>query len=219
MYNPDLTRVPRMIALYKEVEEFFYGDEKTKGLMGAEELEDVILMLCDDNYGNLRTLPTEEMRKHAGGYGMYYHLDYHGWPVSYEWINSSYLPKIWEQMSMAYDFGVRELWMVNVGDIATQEFPLSFFLDMAYDFDRWGSRALNCTQEYTRKWVRQQFGSVEEETQDTIADILEQYTKSHPQKKAGSTEPGDVSSGAGKGKQQDLRRSRAAFWKKTAGRI
>lgn len=175
--NPDLTRVPRMIALYKEVEEFFYGDEKTKGLMGAEELEDVILMLCDDNYGNLRTLPTEEMRKHAGGYGMYYHLDYHGWPISYEWINSSYLPKIWEQMSMAYDFGVRELWMVNVGDIATQEFPLSFFLDMAYDFDRWGSRALNCTQEYTRKWVRQQFGSVEEETQDTIADILEQYTK------------------------------------------
>lgn len=175
--NPDLTKVPRMIALYKEVEEFFYGNEKTKGLMGAEELENVILMLCDDNYGNLRTLPTEEMRKHAGGYGMYYHLDYHGWPVSYEWINSSYLPKIWEQMSMAYDFGVRELWMVNVGDIATQEFPLSFFLDMAYDFDRWGSRALNCTQEYTRKWVRQQFGSVEEETQDTIADILEQYTK------------------------------------------
>ena len=175
--NPDLTKVPRMIALYKEVEEFFYGNEKTKGLMGAEELEDVILMLCDDNYGNLRTLPTEEMRKHAGGYGMYYHLDYHGWPVSYEWINSSYLPKIWEQMSMAYDFGVRELWMVNVGDIATQEFPLSFFLDMAYDFDRWGSRALNCTQEYTRKWVRQQFGSGEEETQDTIADILEQYTK------------------------------------------
>lgn len=175
--NPDLTKVPRMIALYKEVEEFFYGNEKTKGLMGAEELEDVILMLCDDNYGNLRTLPTEEMRKHAGGYGMYYHLDYHGWPVSYEWINSSYLPKIWEQMSMAYDFGVRELWMVNVGDIATQEFPLSFFLDMAYDFDRWGSRAFNCTQEYTRKWVRQQFGSVEEETQDTIADILEQYTK------------------------------------------
>lgn len=175
--NPDLTKVPRMIALYKEVEEFFYGNEKTKGLMGAEELEDVILMLCDDNYGNLRTLPTEEMRKHAGGYGMYYHLDYHGWPVSYEWINSSYLPKIWEQMSMAYDFGVQELWMVNVGDIATQEFPLSFFLDMAYDFDRWGSRALNCTQEYTRKWVRQQFGSVEEETQDTIADILEQYTK------------------------------------------
>ena len=139
--------------------------------------------------------------------------DYHGWPVSYEWINSSYLPKIWEQMSMAYDFGVRELWMVNVGDIATQEFPLSFFLDMAYDFDRWGSRALNCTQEYTRKWVRQQFGSVEEETQDTIADIFRAVHKNHPQKKAGSTEPGDVSSGAGKGKQQDLRRSRAAFEK------
>ncbi len=86
----------------------------------------MILMLCDDNYGNLRTLPTEEMRKHPGGYGMYYHFDYHGWPTSYEWINSSYLPKIWEQMTQAYDFGVQKLWIVNVGDIATQEFPLSF---------------------------------------------------------------------------------------------
>ena len=95
--------------------------------MGSEELEDVILLLCDDNYGNLRTLPTKEMRTHKGGYGMYYHLDYHGWPISYEWINSSYLPKIWEQMTTAYEFGVRELWIVNVGDIATQEFPTVVF--------------------------------------------------------------------------------------------
>ncbi|NRK74518.1 alpha-glucuronidase, partial [Salmonella enterica subsp. enterica serovar Typhi] len=116
---------PRMLALYKEVEPFFYGDEHTAGLIGSEELEDIILMLCDDNHGNLRTLPTEEMRSHSGGYGMYYHFDYHGGPISYEWINSSYLPKIWEQMTMAYDFGVRDLWIVNVGDIATQEFPLS----------------------------------------------------------------------------------------------
>lgn len=71
--NEDLSKVPRMIALYKEVEAFFYGDETTQGLIGSKELYDVILMLCDDNYGNLRTLPTEEMRKHPGGYGMYYH--------------------------------------------------------------------------------------------------------------------------------------------------
>lgn len=126
--------------------------DMTAGLMGSEELEDVILLLCDDNYGNLRTLPTKEMRTHKGGYGMYYHLDYHGWPISYEWINSSYLPKIWEQMTTAYEFGVRELWIVNVGDIATQEFPLSYFLDMAYDFGRWGSGAVNQTAEYTRQW-------------------------------------------------------------------
>lgn len=176
--NEDLTKVPRMIALYKEVEAFFYGTEEVKGLIGSEELEDVILMLCDDNYGNLRTLPTEEMRKHKGGYGMYYHFDYHGWPISYEWINSSYLPKVWEQMTMAYDFGIRDLWIVNVGDICTQEFPLSYFLDLAYDFEAWGTNAINRTKEYTRKWIAQQFDGVfDEAEQSLVFDILEGYTK------------------------------------------
>lgn len=176
--NPDLEQVPRMLALYKEVEPFFYGDEDTPGLIGSEELENVILMLCDDNFGNLRTLPTEEMRSHKGGYGMYYHFDYHGGPISYEWINSSYLPKIWEQMSMAYDFGVRDLWVVNVGDIGTQEFPLAYFLDLAYDFEQWGTNAINKTQEYTESWVRKQFGDVCEESDlASIHRILDGYTK------------------------------------------
>lgn len=175
--NEDLSKVPRMIALYKEVEAFFYGDETTQGLIGSKELYDVILMLCDDNYGNLRTLPTEEMRKHPGGYGMYYHFDYHGWPTSYEWINSSYLPKIWEQMTQAYDFGVQKLWIVNVGDIATQEFPLSFFMDLAYDFERWGTTAPNTTDAYTRLWVKRQFGRLSEVQQAQIADILTDYTR------------------------------------------
>lgn len=176
--NPNLEEVPRMLALYKEVEPFFYGDEETPGLIGDEELENVILMFCDDNFGNLRTLPTEEMRAHKGGYGMYYHFDYHGGPISYEWINSSYLPKIWEQMTMAYDFGVRELWVVNVGDIATQEFPLAYFLDLAYDFERWGTNAINKTDDYTKQWVRQQFGAIcEEQDLATIERILHGYTK------------------------------------------
>lgn len=175
--NEDLTKVPRMIALYKEVEEFFYGKEGVKGLMGSEELEDVILMLCDDNYGNLRTLPTEEMRKHKGGYGMYYHFDYHGWPISYEWINSSYLPKVWEQMTQAYEFGVRDLWIVNVGDIATQEFPLSYFLDLAYDFDKWGSTAINSTRKYTEAWVNLTFGALSVEERAEIVELIQGYTR------------------------------------------
>ncbi|MBO9597807.1 MAG: glycosyl hydrolase 115 family protein, partial [Cohnella sp.] len=176
--NPDLDQVPRMLALYKEVEPFFYGDERTQGLIGSEELENVILMLCDDNFGNLRTLPTEAMRSHKGGYGMYYHFDYHGGPISYEWINSSYLPKVWEQMSMAYDFGIRDLWIVNVGDICTQEFPLAYFLDLAYDFDRWGTSAINQTEEYTRLWIERQFGAVcDEEDRKKIRRILNGYTR------------------------------------------
>lgn len=176
--NSNLSEVPRMLALYKEVEPFFYGDEDTPGLINSEELEDVTLMFCDDNHGNLRTLPTEEMRGHKGGYGMYYHFDYHGGPISYEWVNSSYLPKIWEQMTMAYDFGVRDLWIVNVGDINTQEFPLSYFLDLAYDFEKWGTNAINKTELYTKQWVEEQFVDMfSEEDREKVFDLLTGYTK------------------------------------------
>lgn len=176
--NSNLSEVPRMLALYKEVEPFFYGDEDTPGLINSEELEDVILMLCDDNHGNLRTLPTKEMRNHKGGYGIYYHFDYHGGPISYEWVNSSYLPKIWEQMTMAYDFGIRDLWIVNVGDISTQEFPLSYFLDLAYDFDKWGTKAINKTELYTKQWVEKQFASVfDKNDRGRVFDLLTGYTK------------------------------------------
>lgn len=176
--NSNLSEVPRMLALYKEVEPFFYGTKDTPGLMNSEELEDVILMLCDDNHGNLRTLPTEEMRNHKGGYGMYYHFDYHGGPISFEWINSSYLPKVWEQMTMAYDFGIRDLWIVNVGDVCTQEFPLAYFLDLAYDFDKWGTNAINKTDEYTKLWIKQQFGGIFQEAElEKVYELLNGYTK------------------------------------------
>ncbi len=136
----ELSKVPRMLALYKEVEAYYFGDENTPGLKeGCPELEDVILMLCDDNHGYLRSLPDEQMRKHPGGFGMYYHFDYHGGPVSYEWINSTHLPEVWQQMTTAYEYGIKRLWIVNVGDLGLQELPLSYFLELAYDFDKWGT--------------------------------------------------------------------------------
>ena len=176
--NEDLDKVPRMLALYKEVEPFFYGDAETEGLKDSEELEGVTLMLCDDNFGNLRTLPTEEMRAHRGGYGMYYHFDYHGLPVSFEWVNSSYLPKVWEQMTQAYEFGIRELWIVNVGDIFTNEFPLSFFLDLAYDYEKWGISNLNSPDEYTRSFVEKQFGAwLDDKQKQDVVHILKGNTR------------------------------------------
>ena len=176
--NENLDEVPRMLALYKEVEPYFYGDEETEGLMGDPELEGVTLMLCDDNYGNLRRVPTEEMQGHKGGYGMYYHFDYHGLPVSFEWFNTSHLPKVWEQMSSAYDFGIRDLWIVNVGDIFSNEFPLSYFLDLAYDFDKWGSSNRGSASEYVRCFVKRNFGGrVNDSDEDEIVNLLEGYTK------------------------------------------
>ena len=176
--NEDLEQVPRMIALYKEVESYYYGDETTPGLEGYPELDGVTLMLCEDNFGNMRSLPTEKNRDHKGGFGMYYHFDYHGGPISYEWVNSTFLPKVWEQMSMAYDAGVRDIWIVNTGDLKPQELPISYFLDLAYDFDEWGTKAVNTTAAYTAKWVQKQFAGVfdNEEMDDAFA-LITNYTK------------------------------------------
>ncbi len=169
------TEHPQLLAIYKEVEDYYQGDETTPGLKEWDVLKDDIMMLCDDNFGNLRTMPNEEERKHPGGYGMYYHFDYFGGPTSYLWINSSPLTKTWEQMSMAYDFGVREAWIVNVGDIKNQELALSYFLDLAYDFDKWGTDAINQTGRYTEEWLRQ-LGFTDEKFAD-LAEALEEYVR------------------------------------------
>ncbi len=145
---------PQLLAIYKEVEDYYQGDENTEGLKDWDVLQNDIMMLCDDNFGNVRTLPNEEERKRPGGYGMYYHFDYYGGPVSYLWINSTPLTKIWEQMCMTYDYGVQEAWIVNVGDIKNQELALSYFLDLAYDFEKWGTNAPNQTTQYTKEWCR-----------------------------------------------------------------
>lgn len=175
--NKDLEKVPRMLALYKEVEAYFYGDENTPGLKDWKELDGVTFMLCEDNFGNMRTLPDAESRNRKGGWGMYYHFDYHGDPVSYEWVNSTHLSKVWEQMTQAYEYGVRDIWIVNVGDLKPQELPLSYFLDLAYDFEKWGTDAPNQTTAYTKAWIKQQFGAffTEEECENAY-QMIEGYT-------------------------------------------
>lgn len=165
-------KFPKVLALYKEVEPFYYGDENTEGLCDWDELNDTILMLCEDNHGYLRTLPTEKMRKHPAGFGMYYHVDYHGSPISYEWINSSPLSLMWEQMSTAYEYGVRSVWILNVGDLKHNEFPLSYFLNLAYDFDKYGASAPNTCFDYTKDAIAKHFGGKLSDAQVTAASEI-----------------------------------------------
>lgn len=195
--NADLDSVPRMLALYKEVEPYFYGTADTPGLMGDAELEGVTLMLCEDNFGNMRTLPTEQMRKHRGGYGMYYHFDYHGGPVSYEWVNSTQIAKVWEQMGRAYESGIRDIWIVNVGDLKPQEFPLTYFLDLAYDFETYGARP-NETEAYTKDFAEKTFaGAFDEEcfaeAVVRIANTLTTYSTLNAMRRPEHLHPGDYS--------------------------
>lgn len=173
-----MEKEPKVLALYKEVEDYYYGDEKNEGLEQWKELEDVMLLLSDDNFGNTRTLPTKANWNRKGGWGLYYHLDYHGGPISYEWINSTPITKVWEQMCMAYEYGIRDLWIVNVGDLRPVELPLNYFMDLAYDFDQYGSKALNTTGAYLKQWVKQNFGQwLEDKRLAVIENLLNGYTR------------------------------------------
>ena len=193
-----LSDAPKMLTVYKEVESYWYGKDLegndktiTEGLDVWSGLDDVTIMLCEDNLGNMRTLPRPEERNRKAGWGMYYHVDYHGGPNSYEWINTVQLEKMWEQMSMAYDYGVKDIWILNVGDLKPMELPLSYFLDLAYDFDTYGTNAPNTCRAYIDAWVAQQFSDVfpKEEDRSHISDLLVSYTKLNTLRKPEITYP------------------------------
>ncbi|MDR1121299.1 MAG: glycosyl hydrolase 115 family protein [Dysgonamonadaceae bacterium] len=154
---------PQAWALYKEVQDYY-----DKGMRVPD---DVTLLLCDDNWGNVRKLPDINAPKRKGGYGIYYHFDYVGGPRNYKWINVTQNERTFEQMSLAYRHGVDKIWVVNVGDLKPMEFPISFFLDLAWNLDRFDAQNLS---QWTEAWVEQQFGKryVKE-----IARMLDLYTK------------------------------------------
>ena len=156
-----LAEVPQVWALYKEVQEYY-----DKGMRVPD---DVTLLFCDDNWGNVRKLPGLDPTERIGGYGMYYHFDFVGGPRSYRWLNTNPIGRIWEQMNLCFNHGVDRIWIVNVGDIKPMEFPIEFFLDFAWNPEKWKADKL---PEYTRLWVKEQFGDL---YTDEIADILTRY--------------------------------------------
>jgi hypothetical protein len=175
--NQNLDEVPMVLAIYKEVEEYYYGDERTQGLKDWDKLDNVICMLCEDNFGFMRALPTTDMRGRKGGFGMYYHFDYHGGPISYEWMSSIAFERTWEQMCMAYDYGIKDIWIVNVGDLKFNEVPLAYFMELAYDFEKWGTNSPNSIEEYTKMWLEKTFPGAEAGLRGKIADVLHGYIR------------------------------------------
>lgn len=160
---------PQLWALYKEVQDYY-----DKGMRVPD---DVTLLLCDDNWGNIRKLPklTDPPRK--GGYGIYYHFDYVGGPRNYKWLNTNSILRVWEQMHLAYEYGVRNIWIVNVGDIKPMEFPISFWLDYAWNPEKIDADDL---QKYTEQWAAAQFGK---QYAKEIGDIISKYGKYNARRK------------------------------------
>ena len=173
--NPNLAAVPQAWALYKEVQGYY---EK-----GMRVPDDVTLLWCDDNWGNIRRLPTAEERKRSGGAGIYYHFDYVGGPRNYKWLNTNPIAKVWEQMNLAREYGADRIWIVNVGDLKPMEFPIEFFLDIARDPQRWQRENIS---EFTRLWAEREFGPAHAAE---IADIVSQYTRFNGRRKPELLEP------------------------------
>jgi hypothetical protein len=155
-------QVPQVWALYKEVQDYYDH--------GMTVPDDVTLLFADDNWGQIRRLPTKD-RDRKGGYGVYYHFDYVGAPRNYKWLNTNQIEKTWQQMDLAYRRGAKTLWVVNVGDIKPMEYPISFFLQMAWNPEAMTLDALNA---YPQQWAAATFGPSQAKA---IASILTRYSQ------------------------------------------
>ena len=162
-------QVPQVWCLYKEVQSYYEH--------GLRVPDDVTLLWSDDNWGDLRRLPTAAERRRPGGAGIYYHFDYVGDPRNYKWIDTNPIPKVWEQMSMAHAYGADRVWVVNVGDLKPLEYPTSFFMDMAWDP---AAMTKDRMYGYGRRWAEQQFGPAHAAD---VADLIAWYGQTNGRRK------------------------------------
>ena len=157
------SKTPQVWALYKEVLDYY-----DKGMRVPD---DVLILLCDDNWGNVRRVPNAEERKHPGGWGLYYHVDYVGAPRNSKWLNVTPTQNMWEQLTLAADNGLDRMWILNVGDLKPMEYPITLFMDMAWKPREF--RADNIT-DHTLRFCREFFG---EGQAPEAARILNLYCK------------------------------------------
>ena len=155
-------QTPQLWALYKEVQDYYDR--------GMKVPDDVILLFADDNWGQIRRLPAAGAQR-PGGYGVYYHFDYVGGPRNYKWLNTVQIEKTWQQMDLAWARGARSLWIVNVGDIKPLEFPLSFFMQQAWDPQ---AMTLDAMARYPEGWARATFGPAQA---STVAKLMTRYSQ------------------------------------------
>ena len=134
--------------------------------------DDVTLLLCDDNWGNVRRVPNAQERKHKGGWGLYYHVDYVGAPRNSKMLNVTPMQNPGEQLTLAYENGIDRLWILNVGDLKPMEYPISQFMDMAWNPRKYD---VNSITRHTRDWCAQQFGESQADEAARILNLICKY--------------------------------------------
>ena len=158
------SETPQVWALYKEVLDYY---DK-----GMKVPDDVTLLLCDDNWGNVRRVPNAKERKHKGGWGLYYHVDYVGAPRNSKMLNVTPVQNPWEQLTLAYENGIDRLWILNVGDLKPMEYPISQFMDLAWNPRKYD---VNNITRHTRDWCTQQFGESQADEAARILNLICKY--------------------------------------------
>lgn len=157
------SEIPQVFTPYKEVLPAYDA--------GLKVPPDITLTWPDDNYGYIRRLSDGDERTRPGGSGIYYHISYWGYPMSYLWLANTHPALIWEEMNKAYHFDARRLWVLNVGDIKPGEYLTQLFLDLAFDNQAFPDIA--SVRTHLRRWAAENFGEADA---DRIATLLwEQY--------------------------------------------
>lgn len=128
--RPHRSEIPQCFMPYTDVLEIYEA--------GLHLPDDVTIVWPEDNWGNIRRLPTAAERGRSGGHGIYYHVDYFGPPEQYTWFNTTPPARIWAEMRKAWDNGVRRLWVLNVGEIKSQEVCTDFWARLAWNIDGFG---------------------------------------------------------------------------------
>ena len=134
-------------ALYKEVQDYYDA--------GLRVPDDVMILISDDNWGDIRRVPTAAERSRKGGWGIYYHVDYVGAPRNTKWLNVTQTQQMFEQLSLAYDFGIQRMWILNVGDLKPMEYPIQLFMDMAWNPKEYTQQTVI---DHTRRFFAQNLG-------------------------------------------------------------
>jgi hypothetical protein len=76
---------------------------------------------------NIRKLPKLNEKPRKGGHGIYYHFDYVGGPRNYKWLNTNPIPSMGTN-DLAYEYGVRQIWIVNVENLILSQWSFLFIL-------------------------------------------------------------------------------------------
>ena len=154
---------PQVWALYKEVQQYYD--------LGLRVPDDVTILLSDDNWGDVRKLPTAAERARKGGWGLYYHVDYVGAPRNSKWLNITPIQNMWEQLQLTWAYGVDKIWVLNVGDLKPMEYPIDLFLAMARNPE---AITVDNLADHTRTFCAAAFG---DDQADEAARILNLYCK------------------------------------------